>query len=76
MVEVTLLDALAPIINIMGGLAGLTILFFIFTLWQNKRKLSTLKRIERELERIKQRGARLAAEQRRMNQLLERRGKR
>lgn len=57
MVEVTLLDALGPFLNIMGGLAGLTIVYFVIMAWIGRRKLQTLARIEREQERARRRAS-------------------
>lgn len=46
--ETTFYDTIAPLVNILGGVAGLTILYFIIMVLQNRKKL-------RELEAIKER---------------------
>lgn len=48
--EVTLTDALAPLLNIMGGVAGATIIYGVVTIWQNKRKIARLHRLEVQVQ--------------------------
>lgn len=72
MSEVTLIEVIQPFLNVLGGFAGLTILYFILVLWQNKKKINSLQRIESEQERAKERDKALAAEQRRITRSIQR----
>jgi hypothetical protein len=64
MTEVTLLDALGPFINLFGGFAGLSILYFISVLWQNKKKLARLSAIEEGQRLARERDMRIMKTQR------------
>lgn len=72
MAEVTLLDALGPFINLMGGFAGLSILYFISVLWQNKRKLQRLQALEDGQRLAKERDGRLMSTQKKILYRIER----
>lgn len=64
MSEVTLMDVLTPWLNVMGGVAGLTVLYFVVVLWQGKKKLQRLERIEREQLRARERDIQVFRSQR------------
>ncbi|CAK0746585.1 hypothetical protein CCP3SC15_1440010 [Gammaproteobacteria bacterium] len=67
MTDLNLLDAINPVVNILGGVAGVTIIYFVIVVWQNKKNTTILKKIHAQLHKTKERETQLIMEQSRLS---------
>ena len=67
MTELNLLDTISPVVNILGGVAGVTIIYFVVVVWQNKKNTAILKKIHSQLHRTRERETQIIMEQARLS---------